>query len=98
MGNPHIHPRFVLPNIIDAVGYGPALGRIGEVMGLNLNGLLVAPPRASRILGIADVFLLFGIDGECRLICSLLRFDTASDVLKLRITIRMLLALDGLAV
>jgi hypothetical protein len=98
MGDPHIHPRFVLPNIIDAVGNDLAFGRIREVMSLDSNGLPVAPPRASGILIIANVFLLFGVDGKCGLVGSLLRFDTAPDVLKLRIAVRMLFALDGLAI
>src|SRR4030065_941149 len=98
----HVHPSFIFPDIIDAVGNGldrlPFLILFRKVMRLDLDGLSLAAPRSSRVLVFSDDFLLFRVDGEGRLPRSLLRLFPALDILKLGIPIRLLFSLNGFTV
>jgi hypothetical protein len=102
MRDAHVHPSFVSPNIVHAVGHrldGLSLVIFfRKVMGLDFDRLSSAAPRAARILVFSDDFLLLRINREGRLTRSLLTLDAPSDVFKLGISIRMLFSFNRLAV
>jgi hypothetical protein len=85
-------------NVVDPVGNDLALLFVREVVSVHLDWLSLLPPRSPRILVIPDDFLLFRIDRDGRLACPLLRLHAATNVFKLGIAVRVLLALYGLAV
>jgi hypothetical protein len=98
VGDANIYPRFIVSNVVDPVGNDLAFLFVREVVSVHLDRLSLSPPRSPRILVIPDDFLLFRIDRDGRLACPLLRLHAATNVFKLGIAVRVLLALYGLAV
>ena len=98
MADANVHPGFILFNVIDTIGNRFPFFLVGEVVRLDLRGLSFSLPSLSGVLVIPDDFLFFRVDGDGGLPRPLLRLDTPTNVLKLRITVRMLLALNSLAV
>ena len=98
MVNPHVHPRLILAQVIDAIGNRFALGFIGKIVGFDRRRLSLGLPFLPTIFELTDVFLLFGINRDHGTMLVLKRFDLLSNVLKLGIAIRMLLPFLGLAI
>ena len=92
------HPRFVALQIIHAVRHRLAFARIRKVVRIDLARLTFAAPRLPRILKISQVFLLFGIDRDGRLIAPLLHLHARVDVPELCVSVRMRLAFPRLAI
>lgn len=102
MRDTHVHPGFVSPNIIHAVGH--RLDRLslviflGKIIRLDFDWVSFAAPSSSRILVFSDDFLLLRVDRESRLTGSLLTLDAPRNMFKLSVPIRMLFSYNRLAV
>src|SRR5262245_13622824 len=94
----HADPRLVVAQVVDPVGHGLPLARVGEVMGIDVPGLALGPPRPPGILEVPQGLLLLGVHRDRRLPPPLLRPHAAVDVPELGVAVGMGVALAGLAV
>ena len=88
----------VASEIVDAVRIGTRHIRAREVVPLNGLGCVRRTPLLSRIVVVADQFLLLGIHRDDRQPLPQVLLDAGIDMAKLRIAIRMLRTLFGLAI
>jgi hypothetical protein len=91
-------PAGVGGKIIDTVGHCPSQSLDEEVVNPHLFRVALRPPFPAAVLEIADQFLLLGINRDDRLLGFERGLRQSIDVSKLRIPIRMAIALSGLAV
>lgn len=91
-------PCRIAPQVIDSLGNGLALLFVRKVVRLHRDRLPLTSPRSPRILVFSNQVLLLGVHREGGLAGSMLGRNTACDVLNLSVPVRVLFALDGLAV
>ena len=91
-------PAFVLQDVVDAVGDGFSQFFVHEVVDVHFHGTALAFHFPSAILEIPDQLFLLRIDGDHRLVTLVTVLHGGGNVAELSIPIRMLLALEALAV
>jgi hypothetical protein len=84
--------------IVDAIGHRPARLLDEEIMHPHLFGITLRPPFPASILEVSDKLLLLRVNRDNRLLFGQRAADARVDVSKLRIPIRMAVALSGFAV
>ena len=98
----HVDPGFISGDVIDAVGNRlDGVSRFilfRKIMRLDFDGPSLAAPLSSGIPICSDDFFFLRVHRERRLPRALLRPDPGTNVAKLGVPVRMLLALDRLAV
>jgi hypothetical protein len=94
---PDRHPAGVGAQVIDPIRDRLADLGIGEVVHVDLDRLAGRPPLDPTTCVVADQFLLLGIDRDDRLAGGQVLAGLLIEVPKLRVPIRMLGALEGLA-
>src|SRR5208282_5943375 len=92
------HPARVVGYVIDAIRRGAAEFRNQEVMHAHIFRLALGTIFATRVLEVADEFLLFGVDRNCRLFRSERALHSIVDVMKLCVAIWMARAFQRLAI
>jgi hypothetical protein len=97
-GDPDRHPPLIGHQVIDAVGDRVPELLVLEVVAANLDRLALGLELPANRLEITDQLTLLGIDADHRLTRGNRLCDRPRDVLKLRVTIRVLGALPGLLV
>src|SRR4030095_6638340 len=96
--NPDPDPTFVAGQIINPIWNPFAQLLVCEIMDADLERVPFGAPLLPWLLEIANQFFLFRIDRNDRLAAFLKSQDFLIDLLKLRITIRMVCSLFGLAI
>ena len=89
MGDPDTDPAAVVGDIVDAVGDRLAQFLVLEVMDVDPPGMSLRAPLRAGVLIVADQLLLFGVDGNYRLISRLELENAGIDMVELGIPIRM---------
>ena len=92
------HASFIMRDVIDSVRHSFTKFLVGKIMSLYLFGIALSAVRPARILHFSQRFLLFCVHGDGRTACTLERFHTLADMLKLSISIGMLLAFNRFTV
>src|ERR1044071_1677448 len=98
MINPYAHPPFVRGQVIDSIGNHLTQLLLGEVVHLDALGLSARLPFAAPVTELPDQFLFLGIHRHDWVPLALERLDSPTDVLKLRLPIRMVAACERLAI
>ena len=94
----HADPAGVRAQVVDPVRNGLAQIPIGKIMGLHLDRLARRPPLPSGILVLADQLLLLGVHANHRVPGRSVGRGLIVEVAKLRVAVRVLVALDGFGV
>ena len=94
----YAHPALILAQVVHPVRNGFAQIRIQKIVDLDLFRIAARPPLAPGVLERSDQFLLLRVDRDHRLPSLLKPLYRRVDILELRIAIRMVFALFGLAV
>jgi hypothetical protein len=91
----HVDPAGVRDDVVDAVGHGPAQLAVGEVMGADPHWLASRLPFTAVVLEGTDQFLL-RVHTDHRSPAVLVSAGLLVEVVELRVTVGVLLALQGL--
>jgi hypothetical protein len=94
----HADPAVIPRHIIDAEGIHRTQFLVLEVFGPNLHRATLGLPFLAWVLKIPDVFLLFGVHRDHRLVPALERLHLCIDMLELGIPIGVMGSFPGLAV
>src|SRR5207249_8143235 len=93
----HIHKSGVAPDIVDAVWKRAGNVLSGKIVTLNMGRFSARSPLPAGVVVVADQFLLLGVDRDHRDAQSQASLDLEIDVPELRITVRVIVSLLGLA-
>jgi len=96
--DPDAHPSAIGADVVDPVRNRLAQFRDREIVGPHRFGLAPRAPGSTRILEVANQFLLLGIDRNRRLILGQRRVDRLVEVLELSVAVGMMQSFAGLAV
>jgi len=88
----------VAPDVVNAIGISPRHVGTGKVMPLHLVRLLLRAPLLAGIVVISDQLFFLGIDRDHRPAARQIALRGVVDMTELRIAIRMIATLLGLAV
>jgi hypothetical protein len=95
---PDVDPAGVRGHVVDAVRDRLAGLPVEEVVRVDPDRFTLRAPLPAVVLVRADQFLLFGIHADNRVSAGLVLLDLLVEVTKLRVPVRVLLALQGLGV
>ena len=94
----HVDKSGVAPQVIDAIGIGARHFRSRKIMAADLAGLFARQPLLPRVIVVSNQFLFLGVNGNDRPAVGQALFDAYADVAELRVPVRMIGTLFGLAV
>src|SRR3954468_11675489 len=93
--DPDAHPSAIGADVVDPVRDCLAQFRDQEIVGPHRFGLAPRAPGSTRILEVADQFLLLGVDRDSRLTLGQRRLDRLVEVLELGVAVGMVRSFAG---